>query len=189
MAIVATNLTDGQQTQVADSIALISAVQYTLLHHTTFFYFFPTVVHLIVLQSCCHIGRCIGYCSTVELLLLNSCTVVKVRWFWAPRLGMSATLWLDCDSNHMKTVTPIITDCYTVTLWHQSQTSAHANHSPTWHSLTESQQVGASGHRVIWDGPVMTTISWSEYLAKQRDETDEPNRGSWWQWFLGRNIW
>ena len=86
-----------------------------------------------------HLYLChIGCCENVEQLYCGSCSMM-LGW---SRLGRSTTRWLERDRNHMKTVTPI-TDCYTVTLWHQSQTSAHANHSPTWHSLTESQQVGS----------------------------------------------
>ena len=55
----------------------------------------------------------IVHCWTTTM---HYCWIVAL-WL-KPRLGMSATRWLDCDSNHIKTVTPIIRDCYTVTLWH-----------------------------------------------------------------------
>ena len=104
-------------------------------------------------------------CSTLfaifyRALLFNSCPAMmsSIEVELHPVVRVWQQSHENGDTNHrhraiVETVTPMI--------GHQSQTSTHANHSPTWHSLTESQQVG---HRVIWER-------------------------SRWQQFLGRSIW
>ena len=104
-------------------------------------------------------------CSTLcaifyRALLFNSCPAMmsSIEVGLHPVVRVWQQSHENGDTNHrhraiVETVTPMI--------GHQSQTSTHANHSPTWHSLTESQQVG---HRVIWER-------------------------SRWQQFLGRSIW
>ena len=146
--ITPTNLTDWQQTKVAlISSSLWPTVQCASLHHADTLHCSPVVQlsHWILLN----------YQLVAQLwYVVGSAQVGHERH---PMVRVWQQSHENGDTNHR------LLHCYTVT--RQSQTSAHANHSPTWHSLTESQQVGASsGHRVIWDGgrplPVMTTISW-----------------------------
>ena len=121
------------------------------------------LTRFIILQLCRHIGRC-GFVQQRSIfyraLLFNSCPAMmsSIEVELHPVVRVWQQSHENGDTNHrhraiVETVTPMI--------GHQSQTSTHANHSPTWHSLTESQQVG---HRVIWER-------------------------SRWQQFLGRSIW